>query len=31
MLAASSGAPVIQVVNQTITITALLGGTQGFT
>jgi autotransporter-associated beta strand protein len=30
-LATSSGAPVIQVVNQTTTITALLGGTQGFT
>ena len=30
-LATSSGAPVIQVVNQTATITALLGGTQGFT
>jgi autotransporter-associated beta strand protein len=30
-LATSSGAPVIQVVNQTVTITALLGGTQGFT
>ena len=29
-LATSSGAPVIQVVNQTATITALLGGTQGF-
>lgn len=30
-LATSSGAPVIQVVSQTATITALLGGTQGFT
>jgi len=30
-LATSSGAPMIQVVNQTATITALLGGTQGFT
>ena len=30
-LATSSGAPVIQVVNQTTTISALLGGTQGFT
>jgi autotransporter-associated beta strand protein len=30
-LATSSGAPVIQVINQTAMITALLGGTQGFT
>ncbi len=30
-LATSSAGPVIQVVNQTATITALLGGTQGFT
>ena len=30
-LATSSSTPVIQIVNQTTTITALLGGTQGFT
>ena len=30
-LATSSGAPVIEVVNQAATITAVLGGTQGFT
>ncbi len=29
-LATSSGSPVIQVVNQTATVSALLGGTQGF-